>query len=395
MNKLETTKKCPHCGMPNPNSLKECEVCQTPLTLKQFSRLKTDNNFTILKVSNLLKNVDSLFEKLPVSQKAKIIKLLNLVGIGVILFIVYLWTNRLIQKRVVTIEDETPQIVFTEEIAGVERVPQGIFNYSGEGYFAAFLQRLQEEITPSFPNFEIEYIVPFNRDPSYSVAIEMLIEGEVDFVFNGRALNPAEYNKAQLQGLELYSQPIARDGIVFYYGENLGVDKLSIEQIQAIFQGKITNWQQLGGKNLPIVPVILAQENASDLGFEVDSRQNNIKYVPNHTIAAREVITIPGAFSYASASLLQDQSLLNFFALGQVSRDNWQQTNYVVPFKENRRINREAMENGSYPITRRLFVVYSDREQSQLAGVAMSNLLLSSQGQSILKRSGFIGLRKE
>lgn len=402
MNHLETTQKCPHCGLLNIAFAKHCKVCKTPLATessKQSESGKVTQKFTSIKLTNWLRNFNFSIEKSLVRQKTKeVIKPQNFIGIGVILVIVYLWFGRSSQERVVTTEKEADiQIVLAQEIAEIDRVPQGIFNYTGEGYFAAlFSGGLQEEITRSFPNFDLEYVVPFNRDPSYSIAIEMLADGEVDFVFNGRALNPAEASKASLQGLELHSQPIARDGIVFFYGEEVGIDRLSIEQLQAIYSGQITNWQQLGAnKSLPITPVILAEENLADLGFEIDERQDNIEYVANHTLAAREVIRTPGAFSYASASLLKDQSLLNFFALGRVSRNDWQQIEYVAPFEENGQINTEAMKNGSYPLTRRLYIVYSDREQSYSAGVAMVNFILSLQGQSFLERSGFIPLREK
>jgi phosphate transport system substrate-binding protein len=399
MNHLETTstKKCSHCGFLNINSAKHCKVCQTSLGSKQSEPSKIAQNFTLLKLANLLRNSHLLTKKTLVRQKAiEAIKPWNLVGISLILIGAYLWYGRLRQERVVTTQNESDiQIVLAQKIAEVDRVPQGIFNYTGEGYFAAlFSGGLQEEIIRSFPNFDLGYVAPDNRDPSYSVAIEMLIDGEIDFVFNGRALNPAESNKASLQGLELYSHPIARDGIVFFYGEDVGVDRLSIEQLQAIFSGRITNWQQLGAnKSLPIVPIVLAEENLADLGFEVDNSQNSIRYVANHTLAAREVIRTPGAFSYASASLLTDQSLLNFFALGKVKSDNWQQIEYVAPFQENGQINIDAMKNNTYPLTRRLYIVYSDRPTSQSAGVAMVNFISSLQGQSFLERSSFIPLR--
>lgn len=397
-NDLKSTTKCPSCGMLNIASNSQCQGCKAPLNSKQSEPSKIANNFTKTKLSNLRENAKSLFKKLPVRETIKkTSQPWNLVGIGLVLLGVYLWIGRISQKQVLTIDGEEAQIVLAQEIAEIEGVPQGVFSYSGEGYFAALLSGgLEEEVFASFPNFDIEYLVPFNSDPSYSVAIEMLTQGEIDFVFNGRALNPGEANKARLQGLELNSQPIARDGVVFFYGGDVGVTQLSIEQLQAIFRGTITNWQQLGAnKSLPIVPVILAQENLADLGFEIGEGQNNIKYVDNHTLAIREVIQTPGAFGYASASLLKDQSLLNFFAIGKVTRDNWQQIEYIAPFQENGQINKDAMKDGSYPLTRRLFVVYSDREYSKLAGVAMANFIRSIEGQNIIDRSGFIQIREE
>ena len=394
MNNLKKTQKCPRCEKLYGNSAQQCEICQIRLVSIVLKSRKITKNFIFANLLDLSENINSWIKKLSVDKKSELLKPINIVGISVVLFGTYLWFNRLSQKPVVEIEEEVPEIALVKEVARVGSVPSGIFSYAGEGYFAAFLQQLQENITLSFPDFEIEYTAPTNGDPSHSVAIEMLVAGEVDFVFNGRALNPAEENRARLQGLRLYSQAIARDGIAFYYGEELGINKLTLEQIQAIFRGTVSNWQQLGGRNLPIIPIVLAEENIGDLGFEIDERQSNIKYVANHTIAAREVIKTPGAFSYASAPLLKNQSLLNFFALEEVSRGYQQQLDYIAPFKENGQVDREAFMNGSYPLTRRLFIVYSDRQHSRLAGAAMSNFILSSQGQLTLEGSGFIPLRR-
>ena len=60
---------------------------------------------------------------------------------------------------------------------------------------------------------------------------------------------------------------------------------------------------------------------------------------------------------------------------------------------DNGQINLKALRNGSYPITRRMYVVVRrDGTVEEQAGIAYSNLLLTNQGQQIIKNAGFVPL---
>ena len=253
---------------------------------------------------------------------------------------------------------------------------------------------LIREIVTAFPSFESRYTVPTDNDPSYSTAIDMLLRREIDFVFNGRPLTSSVHNKARLNGVTLTETAIAIDGIVFYTNLESTVSKLTIAQLIAIFRGDLANWQELGGKDLPITPVILSQENVESLGFEVGD-QANIQYAPNHTLAVRKVINTPGAIGYASASLVQSQSLLKFLTLGQPSSANPSVVDYVSPFMADGQPNKQAFEQGIYPITRKLKLVSISYPISQAAGQAIANIILSEQGQKIVDQAGFVPIANQ
>ena len=57
-------------------------------------------------------------------------------------------------------------------------------------------------------------------------------------------------------------------------------------------------------------------------------------------------------------------------------------------------INDAAFKAGVYPITRRLFVVIKrDGKLDEQAGVAYTNMLLSDEGQQLVKQAGFVSIR--
>ncbi len=326
MNSLQNKSKvCPNCSYDaNPIHLTKCEICGASLDSNP-NPSKGEQETKILSYHAMRNNSDKDNHSKKDNQKScrwrslEILKPQNILGILVILLSLYLWQNYLVSQAKKQKLGEGIELV--AQIQDVSNVPRGIFSFTGEGYFAAlFANGLTEEIVKAFPNFESKYVVPHNQDPSYSVAIEMLSRGELDFVFNGRPLTSTELAKATLQNIRLQERAIALDGIVFYVNSESSVFGITITQLMDILSGRIRNWKQLGGEDLPITPVILSKENVESLGFEVGDRAK-IHYAPNHTLAVRKVINTPGAIGYASASLVQNQKLLKFLTLGNWTLD--------------------------------------------------------------------------
>jgi len=61
-----------------------------------------------------------------------------------------------------------------------------------------------------------------------------------------------ELQLAEEWDVELDITPIAKDGFVFITHKSNPIDSLTVEQVQAIYSGEITNWKELGGENLAI-----------------------------------------------------------------------------------------------------------------------------------------------
>lgn len=58
-----------------------------------------------------------------------------------------------------------------------------------------------------------------------------------------------EYALADKENVTLEVMPVALDGFVFITHKDNPVDSLTIQQIQDIYSGKITNWQEVGGND--------------------------------------------------------------------------------------------------------------------------------------------------
>jgi phosphate transport system substrate-binding protein len=85
------------------------------------------------------------------------------------------------------------------------------------------------------------------------VGIAALINGSTDIANSSRPMKPGELEKIKAKynknGIEI---ACAKDGLSVFLNKGNAVSELTVEQIGAIFSGKITNWKQVGGADAKI-----------------------------------------------------------------------------------------------------------------------------------------------
>jgi phosphate transport system substrate-binding protein len=79
-----------------------------------------------------------------------------------------------------------------------------------------------------------------------------LIDSNADIILTHRTISPDEKAYADGLGVTLIETSIAIDAFVFLVNTNNPIKNLSVNQVQRIYTGEITNWQQVGGDNLAI-----------------------------------------------------------------------------------------------------------------------------------------------
>ena len=308
----------------------------------------------------------------------KVKKPVNLVGLGLLTFALILWVNYFFaQTKVEVVEIPEQKTELTPE------VPEGLFNYGGDPIFAPLVASgINSAMELAFPQFGLRYAKPLNEDFSSFNGIKMLLDKELSFAYNSRPLSIQEYKDANLRSIKLKSVPIAIDGVVMYSNISIPISKLNRRQIERIFSAELTNWNQIdsSAKNLPIVPVIVKDENLQLVGLSNRTQlPKSTQYTDNYTLALRKVIATPGAISFASASLVQNQQLIKIFELADGSS-----LNYIKP-------TIEKFKNAMYPLTRRIYLVYrQDETVDQEAAMAYINFISSPTGQKIVKEAKLV-----
>jgi phosphate transport system substrate-binding protein len=372
---LSTTNKlvCPNCYYDaNDGDRDRCEICSSPL----------DRTNNILVYDRAKPKQNRFLSSIKIGLAA-----ISLIAIGG--FVVY--QTRPDNATAERSYSETNIRVFSS-MSDVPGIPEGFFNYAGATCFAAMNPQLDGAIKKAHTGFVLRYEEPRHGKPGCSTGIKMLLDGEIAFAQNGRPIKQEEYELAKSRNFSLKQIPVAIDGIVFYIHPDIPIQGLSLDRIKDIFAGKITNWKQLGGPDLPIVAISQDPRNHVTLelimGVEKPKLGSKVKIVRDYTTAIRQVGTKPGAISYASAAITKDQKSIKHIGLAKTDEDR-----FVFPMSEPGKVNLQDFRSGDYPITRRLFVVVrQDGTPDEQAGVAYANLLMTKQGQEIAKEAGFVPL---
>jgi ABC-type phosphate transport system substrate-binding protein len=363
---------CRYCSYDlNPIAATRCEICNQPLTSSPVVNRRSPAWRWILTLIVLV-----------------------LLGSGLYL----LWRN-LIAPASQTKSNQFSQVAdlqLKDAMRDVKDIPAGLFSYGGGQAFAALTAKgMNDAISKAYPQFRLVYTEPLNGSPGSGVGISMLINKQLSIAQSGRSLKDAEYAKAQNRGFRLEEVPVAIDGIVFYTNPGLPIKSLTIPQVQSIFQGKVTNWQSLGGPNLPIVPISIDPKLTAPIQILFQGLENahlgpKVQIVRDYTASIRKVAAQPGGISYGSSPIVIGQQTIHPLSLAKGSSQP-----PVPPFVEGNQINAAAFRDGTYPLTRRLFVMFRrDKTIDEQAGVAYVNLLLSKEGQAIIQKAGYVPIRQ-
>jgi len=191
--------------------------------------------------------------------------------------------------------------------------------------------------------------------------IEALLNRQADLAAISRPLSPAEVS----QGLR--AVPIAQDQIAIVIGVNNPLSQtLSPEQVKGIFQGKITNWSEVGGVNKPIRVINRPAISGTHNGFkELVLGGENFGTTPNITTLNQDATTPllrslqDDGIGYATATQVLNQSTVRVVAI-----------NGLTPAAQ------------QYPYTRTLYYAY--RDPASPAAAALLGYVLSPSGQQAL-----------
>ncbi|MEH1892081.1 MAG: substrate-binding domain-containing protein [Nostoc sp.] len=332
-------------------------------------------------------------------------KVLTLMVIGGLLW--WLLKPNLLSRSNVDSSNQSSNIISStgSTFQTVADVPNASFNYGGSTAWASIRQLVDSQIQSVRPELQLRYVDPVNGSPGSSSGIRMLLDGKLDFAQSSRPLTDEEQAIAKERGFTLKEHPVGKDGIAVVVNPSLKVSGLTVDQLQQIYLGKITNWNQIGGPNLPITPLSQRPEDADTVIFSSNSELkgqalgSNVQYVYSTTEAVRQLSKTPGGVYYASARSVVFQCSVKALPLGRTSGQ------IIPPYREpmvspeqcprrRNQLNTQAIKNGSYPIIANLSVIIKQNKgREQQIGDAYANLLLTDQGQKAIQQAGFVGVQ--
>lgn len=211
------------------------------------------------------------------------------------------------------------------------------------------------------------------------VGIASVIQGTADIGMASR--QPAPEELAMLEG-SVSNITIARDAVAVVVSKAVyvgGVQALSLQQIAAIYRGKIRNWKDVGG---PDASILVIDKEAS----------RGTRHVFARAVLGSSHARAPGA-SIVAGSNNEEQAIVarSDQAIGMLSNAWLNDRVRGVPVIVNGVPVSPAIEHirdGSYPISRGLHVLLP--KKASAAARDFVDYLLSDAGQRIVKETGYL-----
>lgn len=213
------------------------------------------------------------------------------------------------------------------------------------------------------------------------VGISALMDNTTDIAMASRPIKFSEKMKIKETGEEVEEVIVAYDALAVVVHPSNPVKQLTRKQLEDIFRGKITNWKQVGGKDQKIV-VYSRETSSGTYEFFKESVLKNKNYMAGS-------LSMPATGAIIQ-SVSQTKGAIGYVGLAYVSPRiktlsvSYDDTHYATPSVEN-------ATNKSYPIVRPLYYYYNVKNKDQVD--PLLQFILSSQGQDIIKKSGYIPVK--
>lgn len=155
-----------------------------------------------------------------------------------------------------------------------------------------------------------ERVIILVRSSTTDDGIQALIRGEADIAMAGRQTTSDELRampaSSEYSESSQRSVAVARSAIVMAVHPSNPVDTITLEQLLAVYAGKVTNWAQLGGRDSPIR--VLTRERASTSRQMFDS-------VVMGAIPSLQSVEEAASFEAMRAVLREDPNAIGYMAV--------------------------------------------------------------------------------
>jgi len=239
----------------------------------------------------------------------------------------------------------------------------------------------------SFQKFE-EKIKSSPTDQSFI----NLIDHRADVILSVRKMSPDEKKYADNAGISLIETPIALDAFVFIVNTLNPVKSLTIEQIQGIYTGEITNWKEfepnLEGVEEKYGPITAYVRNANSGSQEIMKEliMRDLDMIKGSTHSGDLLLTMGEPFFVLASNINGICYTVYYYKENiQLEQRNVQSiaVNGIIP-------NSTNISNKTYPFVTEVYaVIRSDLDQSSMA-YKVYEFLQTAEGKQIIRKSGYL-----
>jgi phosphate transport system substrate-binding protein len=205
--------------------------------------------------------------------------------------------------------------------------------------------------------------------------IKALIDKTTDIATSSREIKKEEIALAETKGVKPVAHVVAKDALTPVVHPKNKVTNLSIDQLSQIYQGKITNWKEVGGEDLKIV--VISRDSSSGTFESWDHFiMKKAKVTPKAQMLASN-----GALTTAVA---KNRYAIAYLGIGYVNKS-------VKPLQVNGiTASIQTALSNEYPLSRELYMYTNGEPTGEVAKFIA--FVKSAEGQKIVAKEGFVPL---
>jgi phosphate transport system substrate-binding protein len=271
-----------------------------------------------------------------------------------------------------------------------DTVEKTIITIKGSDTMVNLSQKWAEEYMKLNPNVSIQV-----TGGGSGTGVAALLNKTTDLANSSRELKSSELEEAKTKGVTPVVYEVALDGIAVIVHSQSKVDNLTLQQVSDIFAGKIKNWKELGGADMPIT--LYGRENSSGtyeffkehvLGKDANGKQ--VDYSPSTQVlqgtaalgeaVARDVKGI----GYGGVGYFAER---NDIKILHIKKD---QNSTAISPAENNKVNYDVIWNGDYSISRYLYCFTNGEASGKVKD--FMDFITSEAGQNVVKTMEYIPL---
>lgn len=207
--------------------------------------------------------------------------------------------------------------------------------------------------------------------------IKALIDGTCDIANSSREMKPEELKSAMDKGKTVKEIALAVDMIVPVVHPSNTVNNITMAQLKAVYDGSITNWKQLGGKDENIV--VISRDTSSGT-YEIWHEK------VMHKMDVKKDALLQASNGAIVSAVAGNPKALGYIGYGYIDKSVKALTVDKVE------ITIENGKSGKFPVSRKLYM-YVDENKLSPDAQKFIDFVLSGEGQKLVKEAGFIPIK--
>ena len=206
-----------------------------------------------------------------------------------------------------------------------------------------------------------------------STGVASVIDGTAEVGMSSRDPKDKEVAKAKAKGVDMKTVTVAKDGIAIIVNESNPIDSISIDEIELIFSGDVTDWSGITAQTGAISAYTRNTYSGTYAVFQkmgMNSRDYGVdtqKMAGNEQIAA-EVAKNPNGIGYVGLAYINTPGVK------------------VIP------VNGASPDSADYPLARPLYYLINKGEALSSIANDFIGFSMSPEGQEIVNRVHFLSI---